>query len=194
MSKTFILVRHGEAETNKQGIMSSDRDKYGLTEKGNKQIMETAEKLFDLFKKEINNISIYSSPVLRAKETAKIIANKFDLKIIIDNSFVEVGLGLNENRKITDELKNKKYEELLSLEKKFYSNKHPNGEKWSDILERMKKGFNDILKKDDNQIIIIVSHGDPLTILRNHLLKRNNCCLFNSEYYFKNGEFYIIEI
>ena len=194
MSKTVILIRHGEAETNKKMIMSSETNKYGLTENGKQKIKETAEKIFNSFGKERNNISIYSSPVLRTKETAEIIAERFNLKVVIDNSFTEVGLGINNNRNIKDELKNKEYEELESLEEKFHSNKHPSGERWIDILERMKNGLDDILKKDNNKIIIIISHGDPLTILRNYLLRRENICLFNSKYYFEKGEFFIIEI
>ena len=194
MPKTFILIRHGEAETNKQGIMSSDADKYGLTEDGIKQIEDTAKEIFNLFQEEKDSISIYSSPVFRTKQTANIIAERFNLKVIIDESFTEVGLGLNNNINKKDELKNEEYEKLQSLEEKFHSNKHPNGEKWIDILERMKNGFNNILKKDNNKIIIIVSHGDPLTILRNYLLKREKICLFNRDYYFRNGEFSIIEI
>lgn len=190
MSRKIILVRHGEAETNLFNIMSTDTDKYGLTTNGVFQINVTSETLFKLFKNKINKLSIYSSPVFRAKETASIIADKFYTKAKICEDFTEVGLGVNNNKNKLEELRDSGYESA-SLEKKFYMSRHPGGERWVDVLTRMKNGLENILKIDDSEIIIIVSHADPLTILRNNLIGREDICLFNSEYYFKKGEFWI---
>ena len=60
-----FFVRHGEAETNKNDVLSSDYDGYPLTENGRSQVSATAEQLqgimFD---------RAYSSPVLRARQSA----------------------------------------------------------------------------------------------------------------------------
>ena len=59
------FVRHGEAETNSNGILSSKYDGYPLTDHGREQIAETARQL-----EGIEFSRAYSSPVLRARQTA----------------------------------------------------------------------------------------------------------------------------
>jgi len=54
---------------------------------------------------------------------------------------------------------------------------------WIDVLTRMKKGLENIMEIDNSEILIIVLHADPLTILRNYLAGGGNNCLFDSEYY-----------
>lgn len=193
-NKTLILIRHGEAETNIMGIVSCDPGKYHLTENGIMQAQKAADDLYGLFKDKLEDISIYSSPILRAKETAKIIAEKLNIKEIkTENNFKERWPGVDNNKKVEDCLKNEIYEKLELKEKLNYP-KHPGGETWTEILMRMNQGLENIINTDKNKIIIIVSHGDPLTMLRNYLLKRDVLCLFDHQYYFNRGEYDIIKI
>ncbi len=87
MSQIAILVRHGESEANAKGIISEDFDKFPLTAKGKNQAKKTGEKM-----SEFSNIidGVYSSPVLRARETAE--------------SFIE-GMGLKKPVEVLDGLR-----------------------------------------------------------------------------------------
>ncbi len=103
----FVFVRHGESEHNVQSVLNSSEDKeYHLTEKGKKQIAAIAQKL-----KKRQNVVIYSSPFLRAKESAEIIADNLEINknsINIDQRIREFNLGDFDGKLFTEFLK---YEE-----------------------------------------------------------------------------------
>tara|TARA_X000000368_G_scaffold284974_1_gene226283 strand:- start:2762 stop:3367 length:606 start_codon:yes stop_codon:yes gene_type:complete len=78
----LIFVRHGEASDSWDNHPDPGLSKAGI---------DQANKL--LQKKELNNLENYSfvsSPKLRAVETAKPLAKKFNKEIEIDKSFIEI--------------------------------------------------------------------------------------------------------
>ena len=100
---TFVFLRHGESVGNAEARWQGQSD-YMLTEKGRAQARLLAERWksegmkFDL---------IISSPLLRAKETAEIIASALDAKLELDPILMErhigemEGLTAEEVRKMT---------------------------------------------------------------------------------------------
>jgi broad specificity phosphatase PhoE len=71
----IYLARHGQDEDNAKGILNGRRD-YPLSDLGREQAKEVAKKIKDagiVFDK------VYSSPLARAYETAKIITNELGL-------------------------------------------------------------------------------------------------------------------
>jgi len=65
----IFLVRHGETDWNKKGLLQGQSD-IPLNKEGEKQAVEAAKKIF----KKIKFAAIFSSDLLRAKRTAEIIA------------------------------------------------------------------------------------------------------------------------
>jgi isoleucyl-tRNA synthetase len=163
----LFLIRHGEAENNVKGILNSllEVKKYKLTEVGRKQSKELAK----ILKKEKID-AIFSSPILRAQETAEIIAKELKLKVVFDKRLREVGFG-DFNGKSADD-----------FEKVFPSRKSRIGkidfgvENEEQIQSRMQNFLEDINKKFSGKNIIIVSHGDPIQIFygMNQNLDLNN--------------------
>lgn len=76
MNNCYYIIRHGESVLNEQGRHQGWIARNPLTEKGRIQAREAAEKLKN---KEIN--FIFASPLLRTKQTAKIIAQKLNLPV-----------------------------------------------------------------------------------------------------------------
>jgi len=64
------LVRHGESESNRQGIISGHSD-YDLTEQGKEQVQETKHVL-----RSVRFDEVYSSDLTRALQTAEILYGK----------------------------------------------------------------------------------------------------------------------
>ena len=154
----YFIMRHGESEKNEKGIVSSDRNKYPLTKKGKETVLNVANSLVS------KNIDlIITSPVLRARETAQVVAEILTLpadRIVEDERITERGHGV--------------FEERPSEE---YYDTHPKGlphfdhapegaETWSDVRKRMGDFLYDIEQRYQNKNILIVSHGDPLTLMR----------------------------
>lgn len=93
MKQVAILIRHGESESNIKGLMSEDVEGYPLTETGIRQVEHAASEL-----KKINVDRIISSPVLRARQTAGIIASALNLKVELDEGIRESGHGPYNNK------------------------------------------------------------------------------------------------
>ena len=153
----FFLVRHGEAENNILGLNDSlpEMKKYKLTKAGRKQIEKTAEYL-----KNQKIDTIFCSHLERTKETAEIISKKINAKIIFDDRLREAGMGI---------VNGKPYSELKKIYSDFKQplNTDENGiEGWKDIQERMKSFLDDFNDKHKGKNVVIVSHGDPLLMMK----------------------------
>ncbi|KAA8923536.1 2,3-diphosphoglycerate-dependent phosphoglycerate mutase [Thermoplasma sp.] len=133
-----ILVRHGESETNVYGIISSDEDRYPLTENGIVQVQRTAAQLAEL-----DFDGIVSSPILRAYQSAKIIASATGLPVIKDERARESEFGPYNNSRIT-EIPYGTREELEM-------------ETWDSHVRRMRS-----LLEDYDGSYIVVSHAYPI--------------------------------
>ncbi len=83
----LIFVRHGRTETNSKGRIGSVNDSP-LVEVGIEQAHAVAERL-----RKFDVDAIYSSPLLRTKQTAEIIASGLDLPVTYDTNLLEYGFG-----------------------------------------------------------------------------------------------------
>ncbi|MEK7628950.1 MAG: class I tRNA ligase family protein [Patescibacteria group bacterium] len=159
----FLLVRHGEAESNVGQFVSCYPEKKlnPLTEKGRKQVEESAKKI----KKELGKnkvAAIYASDVLRARETAQIIADELKIKeVVLDERLREINVG-----DLNGLLSSEYVAHFNSLKDRFVR-PAPGGESLEDTVKRMKNFVHDVSEKYGNKKVIVVSHGDPLFFLKN---------------------------
>lgn len=89
----ILFIRHGESLANLKGVFAGQRDNSPLTQKGRQDASLVADRLQA---KSLKIDKIISSPLLRAKETASIIANKIGYdtkKILIDERLQEYDMG-----------------------------------------------------------------------------------------------------
>ncbi len=151
----IIVMRHGESENNVQDILSSSIDeKYHLTWKGRRQVSEKAA----LLKKTEQIDFIISSPVVRAYETAKIVAECFDIpssSIRIDSRLREPFFGTVEG---------KTYQEYLALignQNDPYDLEVVNGESGSAICQRLSDLLNEIISSErfNGKTILLTTHS-----------------------------------
>lgn len=101
--------------------------------------------------------AIYSSPILRAKQTAKIIASELNLKVSVTRL-------LNETK---TPFQGMNLEKFFNRKKDIYfDEKHikGGGETIEEINARLKKFIERTLEKHQNSKVIAVSHGDPIMI------------------------------
>ena len=146
----FIFIRHGEAESNVKDLVNCDPSApFHLTEKGRQEIREAAKKI------EKADV-IYTSPYLRAKESAEIVADelKFEHKEIReDKRLSELNFG---------DLDDKSFSSYLDYEEKniqTYDTPLPNGESYQDAKKRFGEFLYDIDSKHKEKAIIVVTHG-----------------------------------
>lgn len=92
----LYFVRHGESEANLLNVFSDREDHvHALTPLGKRQAFTLAEKLQD---QDADIGWIYSSPLLRARQTASIIATRLHAKLQVTPSLREYDCGILEGR------------------------------------------------------------------------------------------------
>lgn len=176
MRNQYYIIRHGYSWKNKKNIASCwpEKTSYRLTEKGEKQVKEIAKKI----KKERIDL-IFSSDLLRTKQTAEIIGKELGLKPKFDKRLREVNVGIFNGRPI-DEIGRFWDEERklfpLSYYKKRFQIAPPKGETYADIEKKLSNFIKEMEKKYNGRSILIISHQRPLTLLEkvmyNYSLKK----------------------
>lgn len=156
---TVYFVRHGEYQGQDKFVAFRAKG-FPLNSRGKSQIKKIT--------KDFSNIvAIYSSPVTRCLESAKIIGEKLNLKVTADERLIEVKSpfdGIKRDKFLEIKGKNSLYDLPAQIAK---------GETIEEIEERMKDFLKEILRVYKNKTVVAVSHADPITILRAHLTEKS---------------------
>ncbi len=170
--KNILLIRHGQSEWNKLNLFTGFKN-IELSEQG----IEEANKAGQNFKNlDIKFNIVFTSELKRAKETAKIILQNLDQWDFLNNEGKIISnINLNErdygdltglNKKETAE---KFGEEQVHKWRRGYSDQPPNGESLEDVVRRVTKYFEEVIKptiqSDENDNILIAAHGNSLRAL-----------------------------
>ena len=139
----LYVVRHGQTLANTLNTVSGDKESP-LTIKGIKQ----AKELGIIFK-DINFDIVFSSPLLRAIDTARLITKK---TIHLDERLIERDYGLNERKLIKDTNPEEIWDYNLNTDK--YEN-----ETVKDILKRTADFINFLKENYSDKTILVVTHS-----------------------------------
>ena len=151
----IYAVRHGQTDWNKEGIIQGGRSDCPLNEEGVKQAKILAEKL-----KKFNITKIYSSDLLRAKQTTEEINKVLHVEVIYSSLLRETNYGEVEGKKSTDIDKIQKYIEICAAVDAGDNDAHfPRGESRNMVVQRFKKFLQSI---DADENILLSTHGGIL--------------------------------
>ena len=166
----YFILRHGESVVNVKKLANCWPEKihYPLTEKGKRQIRGAVQKL----KKEKIDL-IFSSDLLRTKQTAEIVGQELGSKINFDERLRDVNIGIFNGKPLgkTGEFWNKG-ENLTPLEhySKRFQTAPPEGENYVELEKRMFGFIKEMDQKYQGKNILIVSHKRPFTLLEKVVL------------------------
>ncbi|MCK4618672.1 MAG: histidine phosphatase family protein [Desulfobacterales bacterium] len=152
--RTIYLVRHGENPANLKRELSCKLIDYPLTAKGRWQAMRTAE--FFLTK---DIVSIYSSPLRRAAETARIIADVLQQNFVLLDEFRELDVGMLENEPASHDNWRIHDEILENWKNGDQSRNFPGGESYSTAVNRMKSGIRRVIRETSTIDAVVIAHG-----------------------------------
>ena len=147
----FFIMRHGEAKSNALNIVTADPDnRYGLTENGKKQIEEAAEKL-----KTEKIDYIFSSDILRARETAELFAKIHGVSsedIVFDPRLREINFGELDGKS------RKEYWDFLPNFEGRFTKSLPGGENFMQIKDRVGEFLYETDSKYSGKTILVLTH------------------------------------
>jgi broad specificity phosphatase PhoE len=158
--KEVWLLRHGETDWNLQGRWQGQAPfAPGLNEAGFAQARSAASVLSN-----VRFAAIYSSDLLRARQTAEAVAEQQGLRVIFDGRLREVNLGVWEGM-LSEDVKARYLKELEEREKNPLRARPPQGETLAEVAERVQAALKDILQEQAQGPVLIVSHGLALAAL-----------------------------
>lgn len=177
-SRICVFVRHGESQSNVSHTWSRDLDKYPLTEAGAMAVEEAAAELSRLRKP----ANLYSSPVLRARQTAEIISKRVRIEPKITPLLIERGFGKYNNTGFRAGEDRKRI-----MDEQIAAN-YPDWESWHGMITRMMK-FSDMLKP--GEVDVAVTHMDPIKALIGHFMGKEEPSM--RDVHLKNVSFNVID-
>jgi probable phosphomutase (TIGR03848 family) len=150
---TFLLIRHGETDAIGKSMMGW-LPGWHLNQAGQRQVMKLGERLARLPIR-----ALYTSPLERATETAEAVARSHGLEPQKVEDLGEIRMG---------EWEGLTMQELDGREdwKKFNTYRSgarcPGGETMAEVQVRMMRQLQCLETRHANQMVAVVSHGDPL--------------------------------
>ena len=186
--KTIITIQHTQSVHHTNGMVGSWTD-WELSELGVAQAEMIGEKL----KTELagRNFVMYSSDLLRAKQTAEHVGKHLGSEPILKKELRERNLGKCCGKSVQWLRENLECQEK-TIDDRLFSDAESRRDKWN----RLKPFFEEIMANDEENIIL-VSHGDLLSVFNAMFLGLdveaiNTCELFGLaggvSYMFVNDE------
>jgi broad specificity phosphatase PhoE len=155
----IYLIRHGETTSDTENRYGGNYDDH-LTPLGRDQLARTAENLLD------KGIEIvFTSSLIRAKESGEIIASKINCPVEIAEDIQERNYGILAG--LTKQEAVDKYPGVVEAHKN-PENTDPEGESFLNFQKRTLRGFKEIFAKEYTTVAI-VSHGGPIKQLLKYL-------------------------
>ena len=153
----IIFLRHAQAENNTKRILAGRTEGVPLTKTGIEQAERIAKYLAS-----IDISAIYSSPIERARHTAGIVAKNCSLEeVVIDERLTEIDMG-----KFTRMNYDDMFAKYGNIFLKFYENdpviSEHEVETFPDVQKRVLDMVDHVLKKHNNENVILVTHMDPI--------------------------------
>ena len=186
--KTIITIQHTQSMHHTNGMVGSWTD-WELSELGIQQANRIGEKLkAELLDKKF---LMYSSDLLRAKQTAENIGKHLGISPILRIELRERNLGRCCGKSVQWLRDNLEMQEK-TIDDRLFSDAESRRDEWN----RLKPFFDEVMKSD-NENIIIVSHGDLLSVFNTMFLGLNVETINTSEmfglaggvsYMFENNE------
>lgn len=156
----ILFARHGESEANVQRIISNRDLPHQLTKRGIAQAQALAVKLVA---QKVE--AIYASPILRAQQTASIVADRLGLSVVTSAALREFDCGAMEGRgdgeawaahqAVTDA-----WDTLMDFDRRI----EPDGESFNDMRARFLPFINRLVIEHNNSAgdVLLISHGAVL--------------------------------
>lgn len=154
----LVLIRHGQTDFNLQHRWQGWSDNP-LNEVGRQQAARVACRLARDFK---HVEAVYSSPLMRAYETARIIGAELGVPVRLSEGLREVHFGLLEGL-TTSEFQGRyprEYEQFLQRHDLSYQ--YPDGESRIGFSHRVSDTIRSLIDRHPHDTIVVVCHGGTL--------------------------------
>ncbi|KUK78324.1 MAG: Fructose-2,6-bisphosphatase [Mesotoga prima] len=195
---TIYLMRHGQSQANVEGIFANGDNGFPLTDEGRIQAKMAARYL------KLRNIrKIYTSPILRARETSRIVSSDLEIEPQLLDEIREFHVGKLEGELIEGEAERAFLELVRSWIDGRIDEKILNGESHREVIDRFWKAMNTVVSECPEGEVLAISHGgflsmtlpfvcngiDPKRFFSRSGISINNCAITTVKAYRRNDSF-----
>ena len=159
----FYFVRHGETEWNAEGRFCGRTD-VPLSEAGRRQA-----RLLGLRVKPLRVIALYSSPLRRALETARIIGEVTGRESVVDPRLAELNYGAWEGLTL-EEIKGSGPAIYEAWDQDPGSLAPPEGESGEQLIQRVVPFMAEVAQKHAGGNVMVVCHKTVCRLLASHIM------------------------
>lgn len=179
----IYIIRHGQTEMNQANVLQG-RSNFPLNEKGTAQAESAAKRLKD---QKIVFDKMYSSPLIRAVQTAKIVGGEL-LPLVVDERLIEMDYGPYEGMDLK-----KPAPEVLHFFSDFQNNPAPEGmEPLDEVVKRSGEFLEEIKEEAEKYTILISTHAIAMKGLLEYLTPDSKGSYWSK--YIGNCEVYSAEV
>ena len=158
---TILLIRHGETDFVGRRLAGWARGVH-LNARGHEQAGEVAKALGRLPLR-----AIYSSPLERALETAKPLAQHLEYPILRRRDFIEVNYGDYTGRTFASLQRLALWKEVRRHPARV---RFPDGESFIEVQERVTRALKELCEEHPRQMVAVFAHGDVIRLGLAHSL------------------------
>ncbi|MDO8425547.1 MAG: class I tRNA ligase family protein [bacterium] len=155
---TFLMLRHATSTYNGQGFTSTvaaTAERYPLTEEGRAMLAATVEEL-----RGAGITKIVASPFRRTRETAEIVGAALGVPVELLDALRELDLPEFDGKPQSE------YHAHFGSTVERFTKKVGTNETWEELAARMVQAVAAIDAAHEGETVLLVSHGDPLYLLR----------------------------
>lgn len=153
-ASVVLLVRHGLTPTT--GVKLPGRAPgLHLSDEGRRQADAAAERIGKIGK----IAAVYCSPITRARETAQPIGRAVKRALRIDRDLADLDIGEWTGMSLKQAARRPEWETVQRSPSSF---RFPGGESFPEMQTRMTTALGRIVARHPGQIVVAVSHADPI--------------------------------
>lgn len=157
------LVRHGQTDWNLTGRWQGQApDAPGLNEAGYAQALAVREQLNGR-----RFSGIYASDLLRARQTAELLAESLGMTVTFEPRLREINLGTWEGM-LSSEIEARYPRELEERKRDPWHARAPEGESPGEVAERVLAAIEEISEEHRAGSVLVIAHGLSLAVIICH--------------------------
>jgi probable phosphomutase (TIGR03848 family) len=158
---TFLLIRHGMTDAVGQ-LMTGRAAGVRLNAVGEEQARTLPDRVGS-----IRIDAVYTSPLERTRDTARLLANARGLDVQIDERLIEIDYGRWSGRRFADMVDDPDWQLYNSVRS---ATRPPGGESLLDVQHRGVNAILDLHGRYPHGVVAIVTHADTLRAILQYFL------------------------